>query len=222
MWRKWSFRSWPRNLYEFLRMPRWNNIWSRTMSRRHLVWSFQSTMHLGRVCSGTFHGIYHQILLFEIQCGKKFNTDLASPRQFNKIYTACVWQCQLENDLAINVDSNTLLNDEIYPFWSSKPQSIATAFNCYTKCKDTINDLDPTCPEDGKYRTPNTCSSFYFCSNGIRFPNIECPYGLHFNGTDCDWPSEVDCPLIETNPVKECFSELWTICHTHIILKKNI
>ena len=207
MWRKWSFCSWSRNLYEFLRMPRWNKIWSRTMSRRHLIWSFKSTMHLGRVCSGTFYEIYYQILLFEIQCGNKFNTDLASPRKFNKIYTACVWQCQLENDSAINVDSNTLWNDEINPFWSSKPQSIATAFNCYTKCKDTINDLDPTCPEDGKYRTPNTCSAFYFCSNGIRFPNIECPYGLQFNGTDCDWPSEVDCPLIELNPVKECFSD---------------
>ena len=61
----------------------------------------------------------------------------------------------------------------------------------------------PNCPEDGKYRTPNSCSSFYFCSNRIRFPSIQWPFGLPLNGTYCDWPSEVDCPLIETDPIKD-------------------
>ena len=97
------------------------------------------------------------------------------------------------------LETPTIGSASIFPI---APQSISTAYNCYAKCKNTINDLESTCPEDGKYRTPNSCSSFYICSNGIRFPNIECPNGLHFNGTDCDWPSEVDCPIIETDPAR--------------------
>ena len=111
-----------------------------------------------------------------------------------KLRVWILWQ----NDLWI-LETLTKAMTQVYP---TSPQSISTAFDCYARCKDTINYPEPTCPEDGKYRTPNSCSSFYFCSNRIRFPNIKCPFGLHFNGTDCDWPSEANCPLIETDPVR--------------------
>jgi len=69
------------------------------------------------------------------------------------------------------------------------------------------NDIDCSGSKDGeKISSPNSCSEFYECANGVAYlfqcANMTDGGQLYFNATlqTCNWPSEVDCKIISTEP----------------------
>merc|ERR1712241_20869 len=73
------------------------------------------------------------------------------------------------------------------------PQNV----DCSSRPEDNEVEKEPELEqikcEEGIYRDPESCDSFYMCANGIKYPSQKCPDNLLFNGEVCDWPENVDC-----------------------------